>query len=66
MLDKKLLWLVCTQYVNKDKIAENENAKSWVQKVILEMGCKNYSQMSDEGILEMRVQKNEQRKHNYV
>ena len=43
------------QYVKKDKIPGTEGAKSWVQKVILEMRLQELE--IDEGILEMRVQK---------
>ena len=48
--------LSSTSYMCKnDKIPRNEGAKSWVLKVILEMRVPELE--TDEGILEMRVQK---------
>ena len=51
------------QYVKKDKIPGNEGAKIWVQKVILETRVQELE--TDEGILEMRVQK-VSRENNFV
>ena len=41
------------KYVKKDKIPGNEGAKSWVQKVILELRVQELE--TDEGILKMWV-----------